>query len=66
MMKGALLENLAESKRSEIRLDILNAFNHPEFYCRLSVDGNISDSTVGPIVSAAAPRSVQITSTSAF
>ncbi|MGB9067856.1 MAG: carboxypeptidase regulatory-like domain-containing protein [Candidatus Acidiferrales bacterium] len=51
---------LTESKMLEIRLDAFNVFNHAQFYGPLSVDGNISDSTFGQVVSAAAPRLAQI------
>jgi len=51
---------LTESKTLEIRLDAFNVFNHAQFYGPLSVDGNISDSTFGQVVSAAAPRLAQI------
>jgi hypothetical protein len=51
---------LTESKTLEVRLDAFNAFNHAQFYGPLSVDGNISDSTFGQVVSAASPRLAQI------
>jgi Carboxypeptidase regulatory-like domain/TonB dependent receptor len=57
---------LTESKTLEIRLDAFNAFNHAQFYGPLSVDGNISDSTFGQVVSAAPPRLAQIAAKIAF
>ena len=51
---------LTESKALEIRLEAFNAFNHAQFYGPSSVDGNISSATFGNVVSAAAPRLVQI------
>ena len=50
---------LTESKSFEIRLEAFNAFNHAQFYGPLSVDGNISDSTFGQVISAAPPRLLQ-------
>lgn len=51
---------LSESKALEIRLEAFNAFNHAQFYGPSSVDGNISSTTFGNVVSAAAPRLVQL------
>jgi len=51
---------LTESKSLQFRLDAFNAFNHAQFYGPLSVDGNINDSTFGQVVSAAAPRLLQL------
>jgi Carboxypeptidase regulatory-like domain len=44
----------------DLRLDAFNLFNHAQFYGPLSVDGDISDSTFGQVVSAAAPRLLQV------
>jgi hypothetical protein len=57
---------LMESKSLEIRVEAFNAFNHAQFYGPLSVDGNINDSTFGQVVSAAAPRLVQLAMKLAF
>jgi hypothetical protein len=57
---------LAESKILEVRLEAFNAFNHAQFYGPSSVDGNISSATFGHVVSAAAPRLVQIALKMAF
>jgi hypothetical protein len=51
---------LAESKSLDLRLEVFNAFNHAQFYGAGSVDGNISSPTFGYVVSAAAPRLLQI------
>jgi hypothetical protein len=51
---------LTESKLLEIRLEAFNAFNHAQFYGPNSVDGNITSATFGHVVSAAAPRLVQL------
>jgi hypothetical protein len=52
--------NLTESKSLELRLEAFNAFNHAQFYGPASVDGNITSSTFGHVVSAASPRLLQI------
>jgi hypothetical protein len=44
----------------DLRLDAFNLFNHAQFYGPLAVDGNISDSTFGTVVSSALPRILQI------
>jgi hypothetical protein len=44
----------------QLRLEAFNVFNHPQFYGSGAVDGNIASRTFGQIVSAAAPRLVQI------
>jgi hypothetical protein len=51
---------LTESKSLQFRLEGFNAFNHAQFYGPGSVDGNISSGTFGQVVSAAAPRLLQI------
>jgi Carboxypeptidase regulatory-like domain len=51
---------LSESKSIQFRLEAFNVFNHAQFYGPASVDGNISNSTFGQVVSAAAPRLVQL------
>lgn len=57
---------LAESKYLDFRLEAFNAFNHAQFYGPNSVDGNISSSTFGYVVSAAAPRLLQIAARLSF
>ncbi len=51
---------LTESKSVEIRLEAFNVFNHAQFYGPASVDGEVNDSNFGRVVSAAAPRLVQV------
>jgi hypothetical protein len=51
---------IAESKSIQVRLEAFNAFNHAQFYGPNSVDGNISSATFGHVVSAAAPRLLQV------
>src|ERR1017187_9604944 len=57
----ALLKNLrlAESKSLQFRIEAFNVFNHAQFFGPQAVDGNISSSTFGQVVSAAAPRLLQ-------
>ena len=57
---------IAESKSLEFRLEAFNAFNHAQFYGAASVNGEVNDSHFGQIVSAAAPRLVQIAVKLAF
>ncbi len=58
----ALLKNLrlTESKFLQFRLEAFNIFNHAQFFGPQSVDGNISSGTFGQVVSATAPRLVQV------
>jgi hypothetical protein len=51
---------LTETKSMQFRLEAFNAFNHAQFYGPASVDGNISSATFGQVISAAAPRQIQI------
>jgi hypothetical protein len=51
---------LTESKSLQFRLEAFNVFNHAQFFGPQAVDGNISGSTFGEVVSAAHPRLVQI------
>ena len=44
----------------QVRLEVFNVFNHPQFYGAGSVDGNIASPTFGNIVATAAPRLIQI------
>jgi carboxypeptidase family protein len=54
------LLRITESKSLEFRLEVFNAFNHAQFYGPASVDGEVNDPHFGQIVSAAAPRLVQL------
>jgi hypothetical protein len=58
----ALLKNLrlTESKSLQLRLEGFNIFNRTQFFGPQSVDGNISSSTFGQVVSADPPRLVQL------
>jgi hypothetical protein len=58
----ALLKNLrlTESKSLQFRLEAFNVFNHAQFFGPQAVDGNISSGTFGQVVSATAPRLVQV------
>jgi hypothetical protein len=51
---------LSESKSLELRAEGFNAFNHTQFYGPASVDGQDEDPNFGHIVSAAAPRLMQM------
>jgi hypothetical protein len=52
---------LAEARSLEFRAEAFNAFNHAQFYGPASVDGQVDDTeNFGHIVSAAAPRLVQL------
>ncbi len=57
----AILKNLrlTESKSLQLRLEAFNVFNHAQFFGPQSVDGNISSSTFGHVVSADPPRLLQ-------
>ena len=58
----ALSKNLpvTESKSLEFRVEAFNIFNHAQFYGPTSVNGNINSSSFGQVVSAAAPRLMQV------
>jgi Carboxypeptidase regulatory-like domain/TonB dependent receptor len=58
----AVLKNLrlTESKSLQFRIEAFNVFNHAQFFGPQAVDGNISSGTFGQVVSAAAPRLVQV------
>jgi Carboxypeptidase regulatory-like domain/TonB dependent receptor len=50
---------LRESASLDFRVDAFNVFNHAQFFGPISVDGNISSTTFGQVVSAAPPRLMQ-------
>ena len=51
---------ITEFKSFDIRVEAFNVFNHAQFYGPSSVDGEVNDPNFGSIVSAAAPRLVQV------
>lgn len=51
---------LTESKSLDFRIEAFNVFNHAQFYGPSSVDGEINDPEFGHIVSAQAPRLIQL------
>ena len=57
---------VTESKSFEFRLEAFNAFNHAQFYGAAAVDGEVNDPNFGQVVSAAAPRLVQMAVKFAF
>jgi len=58
----ALLKNvrLSESKSLQFRVEGFNVFNHAQFFGPQSVDGSISSSTFGRVISVNPPRLVQL------
>jgi hypothetical protein len=58
---------LADARAFEFRFEAFNTFNHAEFYGPASVDGQVEDTNnFGKIVSAAAPRLVQLAAKFSF
>ncbi len=55
-----------ESGNLELRVEAFNAFNHTQFYGPASVDGQVEDPNFGKIVSAAAPRLMQLAAKYSF
>jgi len=58
----ALLKNvrLTEAKSLQFRVEAFNAFNHAQFFGPQAVEGNISSSTFGDVISAAPNRRAQL------
>jgi len=58
----ALLKNLQlhEPLSVQFRVEAFNLFNHAQFFGPNTVDGNLESSTFGQVVSAGAPRLVQL------
>jgi len=57
----------SESKSLDLRLESFNTFNHTQFYGPASVDGQVEDTqNFGKIVSAEAPRLVQLAAKFSF
>ena len=57
---------LGGSKALQVRVEVFNLFNHPQFYGPGAVDGNIASPTFGNIVAAAAPRFIQLAAKFSF
>ena len=51
---------LSESSSLELRIEAFNVFNHAQFFGPAAVDGNITSASFGQIVSAQAPREIQL------
>lgn len=51
---------LSETKSLQFRVEAFNAFNHAQFYGPAAVNGNISSSNFGQVVTSAPPRLVQL------
>jgi hypothetical protein len=51
---------LGESRSLDLRVEAFNVFNHAQFYGPASVDGRVNDANFGRVVSAAAPRLIQL------
>jgi hypothetical protein len=51
---------LSESTSLDIRIQAFNVFNHAQFYGPAAVDGEVNDPNFGRVVSAAAPRLIQV------
>jgi hypothetical protein len=59
-MTLAKMLRMSEPKLLEFRIEAFNVFNHAQFYGAASVDGEVNDPHFGEIVSASAPRLVQL------
>jgi hypothetical protein len=51
--------SLGESRKLQLRIESFNTFNHAQFFGPASVNGEITSSAFGQVVSATAPRLVQ-------
>lgn len=51
---------LGEKRSLDLRIEAFNVFNHAQFYGPASVDGEVNDPSFGHVVSAAAPRLLQL------
>jgi len=52
--------HFTESKWMQFRLETFNSLNHAQFYGASTVNGNISSASFGQVISADAPRLVQL------
>ncbi len=57
---------LSEYRSLEFRFEAFNVFNHAQFYGPAAVNGNITSASFGQVVSAAAPRLIQIAAKFSF
>jgi hypothetical protein len=57
---------LTPSQTLQLRLEVFNVFNHPQFYGPSAVNGNIASPTFGQIETAANPRFIQLAVKYAF
>ena len=57
---------LKEQEALDLRIEAFNLFNHAQFYGPASVDGQVEDTNYGRIVSAAAPRLMQLVAKFSF
>ena len=51
---------LAESRALDLRFEAFNVFNHAQFFGAAAVNGNITSSSFGQVISANAPRVIQV------
>jgi hypothetical protein len=51
---------ISEARSIDLRVEAFNVFNHAQFYGAAAVDGEINDTNFGKVVSAAAPRLLQV------
>lgn len=56
----------SESRSLELRFEAFNVFNHAQFSGAAAVNGNITSASFGQVVSAAAPRLIQIAANFCF
>ena len=57
---------LREGKTLLLRAEAFNIFNHAQFYGPAAVNGNISSAGFGQVISAAAPRQIQLSARFSF
>jgi hypothetical protein len=51
---------IGEGRSADLRVEAFNVLNHAQFYGPASVDGRVNDPNFGQVVSAAAPRLLQL------
>jgi len=52
--------HISEARSLDFRVEAFNVFNHAQFYGPASVNGEVNDPNFGRVVSAAAPRLIQV------